>query len=92
MIAPRIGGRSKMNLIGKPTVKIANAGQAGIPVLATPDGAIRKLFPEVRTAALDVWSDPKALAASMSAALEDDSPIAKFPFDRWLSRMKEILG
>tara|TARA_R110000824_G_scaffold741_6_gene4611 strand:+ start:214 stop:1995 length:1782 start_codon:yes stop_codon:yes gene_type:complete len=92
VIAPRIGGRSKMNLIGKPTVKIANAGQAGIPVLATPDGAIRKLFPEVRTAALDVWSDPKALAASMSAALEDDSPIAKFPFDRWLSRMKEILG
>jgi len=92
VLAPRLGLRTKMNVIGKPTVKIANAAQAGIPVLATPDSSITDLFPDVKTAEVSIWSDAKLLGRRLEGALVSPASIVKFPRDRWLERMKEIIG
>jgi len=92
VLAPRLSVRTQMNLLGKPTVKLANAAQAGIPVLATDDPAITSLFVDVRTARVEDWLDAKSLAPMLEAALGGSPSAVKFPADRWLARMKEIVG
>jgi len=92
VLAPRLRSRSRLNLEGKPTVKLANAAQAGIPALATPDPASAELFFDVRTAAAADWANPVTLAGHLDAALSDKPSDVKFPEIRWLERMAEILG
>ncbi len=92
ILAPRIAGRSTMNVECKPTVKIANAVAAGLPVLATPDPAIVSLYFDVRTAPVETWSEPEKLADVIAAAIEDQPSAVSFGFDDWLSRMLEIIG
>lgn len=91
VLAPRIGLRTRMNLLGKPTVKIANAAKGGIPVLATPDPAIRTLYPNVRVAPPCDWADRHILADHMSSALRDEPPVAIVPTDDWPAPMLGIL-
>lgn len=90
-LAPRLLLRTKLNVLAKPTVKIANASQAGIPVLATDDKSITDLFPDVRVCPVEAWRITDALAGEMSKALDDPPSIMKFPFDQWLQRIKEIV-
>jgi hypothetical protein len=92
VLAPRLALRTRMNVLGKPTVKVANAAQAGIPVLATPDPAIAGLFPDVLGLEVDRWSNVESLAKTFDYALGSPPSICKFPAERWLERMKEIIG
>jgi hypothetical protein len=91
ILAPRAGLRTKLNLMCKPTVKIANAAQAGVPVLATDDPAITTLYQDVRTAPVELWGDAVKLAHLMSQALDDPSPAFKTPYEDWLKRMAEVM-
>lgn len=91
VLAPRLLLRTKLNVLAKPTVKIANAAQAGIPVLATNDASICDLFPDVRTAPVEEWRTPEALSRLMAEALGDQASIVRFPFEEWRTRMMEII-
>lgn len=91
VLAPRLNGRSPMNLVGKPAVKLANASQAGIPALTTPDPA-GSLFSDVRTLDVEGWRDPGRLDLTLREALGDAPSAVKFPAERWLAKMEEILG
>lgn len=92
VLAPRLLLRTKLNVLGKPTVKLANAAQAGIPVLATDDPSITGLFPDVRTAPVEDWRIPERLSVLMAQALDDPPSIVRFPFEGYVERMQEIIG
>ena len=91
VLAPRLGSRSRMNLEGKPTIKIFNAAQAGIPCLATPDPAIVGLHPDVITLEAERWSDPETIAGSMSAAIATGPSAVRFHRDDWLAKISGLL-
>lgn len=91
VLAPRIGLRSHLNLECKPCVKIANAAQAGIPVLATNDPAITTLYHDVRVTKPEAWNDAKTLAGHLEKALADPAPVLQTSFEDWLKRMREIV-
>tara|TARA_R110002051_G_scaffold228982_3_gene291039 strand:- start:120 stop:911 length:792 start_codon:yes stop_codon:yes gene_type:complete len=90
VLAPRVGLRTRLNLNCKPTVKIANAAQAGIPVLATDDPAVMSLYNEVRVARVEDWTDAAKLARHLRDALEDKPPALQHSFESWIERMKGI--
>lgn len=92
-LAPRLGraGRKQLNREGKPTVKIANAAQARVPLLTTDDPSITTLFPDVRSAPADDWLDEVKIAGLMGKALDDEATAVQFSFDRWLERMRGIV-
>jgi len=92
VLYPRLGIRTRMNLQCKPCVKVANAAQAGIPVLATDEPAIGDLYPDIRSGTPKEWGAVDRLAEMMISALADDPSIVRFPFDRWIVRMREIIG
>jgi glycosyltransferase involved in cell wall biosynthesis len=91
VLAPRVGSAYRLNREGKPTIKIANASQAGIPCLATNCPAITSLFPDVRTAPASDWIDAKAIGGHLRKALDDEASAIKFTFEQWLQRMRGIL-
>ncbi len=92
VLAPRLASRHRMNLEGKPTVKLANASEAGIPALATPDEAVVTLWGDVETLPTDQWSDPERLSQAMLAALKRGPSAVKFSAYQWLDRVQEIIG
>jgi len=92
VLAPRAGGRTRLNLECKPTVKIANASQAGIPCLATDDLAITTLFPDVHTVPLSTWEDAGKLEIAIQRASDSPHSAIKFPYEDWLSRMSKVTG
>jgi len=91
VLAPRLESRSAMNLAGKPTVKLANASQAGIPALATDDAAAVGLFPDLVWLEPAGWGDPVELARSMELAIERGPSAVKFSESDWLNRMRKVL-
>lgn len=91
VLAPRLASRHPMNLTCKPVIKLANASQAGIPALATPDTATATLFFDVSTLRYDRWNDEKELSEAMAAALRSKPSDVKFDKVRWLDRMQKII-
>ena len=61
------------------------------PLLATPDPAVTTLFHDIRTAPPEEWLDVDRLVFHLTAALDDESTSIKFPFDKWVERMRGIV-
>ena len=83
---------TRLNRLAKPQVKLANAAQAGIPVLSTDDPATLELWPEVVHAAIEDFTDAETTARLMQQALESAPPQKQFPQSQWLWTMAELLG
>lgn len=76
----------------KPAVKVANAAQAGIPVVASDHPAITSLYPNCHVVNDDVATCPKRLSDAMSMAMEAPVDLRVHSVDEYVATMCGILG
>ncbi len=83
-----------LNRIGKPAVKVANAAQAGIPVLATDDPAIISLWPDLADVCAPIgdFHHASKVAEWMERALAHAPPVEQFTHDAWLAQMNQVMA
>ncbi|MFQ5735111.1 MAG: hypothetical protein ACE5KM_24520 [Planctomycetaceae bacterium] len=81
-----------LNRIAKPQVKVANAAQAGIPVLTTDDPCTLSLWPEVVHGRVDDFQDVDRVVTLLKRGLASEPPKTKFAQAAWLESMAEVIG
>ena len=85
---------SMLNRIAKPQVKVANAAQAGIPVLCTDDPAIISLWPDLADVCAPVrdFDHVSKVKVWLKKALAHAPPIAQFTHQAWFQQMEQLIG